>query len=102
MRQRLGLAAALLGDPELLVLDEPANGLDPAGIAWLRGFLHRFAADGRTVLISSHVLAEVAQTIQTPLIINGGRLVGELQLDRLQDRARSLEAAYLELTGALA
>ena len=101
MRQRLGLAAALLGDPELLVLDEPANGLDPAGIAWLRGFLHRFAAAGRTVLISSHGLAEVAQTIQTPLIINGGRLVGELQLDRLQDRARSLEAAYLELTGAL-
>jgi ABC-2 type transport system ATP-binding protein len=102
MRQRLGLAAALLGDPELLVLDEPANGLDPAGIAWLRGFLHRFAADGRTVLISSHVLAEVAQTVQTALIINDGRLVGELQLDQLQEGARSLETAYLELTGALA
>jgi ABC-2 type transport system ATP-binding protein len=101
MRQRLGLAAALLGDPDLLVLDEPANGLDPAGIAWLRGFLHRFAADGRTVLISSHVLAEVAQTVQTALIINGGRLVGTLELDQLQDRARSLEAAYLELTGSL-
>ena len=101
MRQRLGLAAALLGDPELLVLDEPANGLDPAGIAWLRGFLHRFAADGRTVLISSHVLAEVAQTVQAALIINGGRLVGELELDQLQDGARSLETAYLELTGAL-
>jgi ABC-2 type transport system ATP-binding protein len=101
MRQRLGLAAALLGDPELLVLDEPANGLDPAGIAWLRGFLHRFAADARTVLISSHVLAEVAQTVHTALIINGGRLVGELQLDQLQDGARSLEAAYLDLTGAL-
>jgi ABC-2 type transport system ATP-binding protein len=100
MRQRLGLAAALLGDPELLVLDEPANGLDPAGIAWLRGFLHRFAADGRTVLISSHVLAEVAQTVQTALIINGGRLVGELELDQLQGGARSLETAYLELTGA--
>jgi ABC-2 type transport system ATP-binding protein len=102
MRQRLGLAAALLGDPELLVLDEPTNGLDPAGIAWLRGFLHRFAADGRTVLISSHVLAEVAQTVQAALIINGGRLVGELELDQLQDGARSLETAYLELTGALA
>jgi ABC-2 type transport system ATP-binding protein len=101
MRPRLGLAAALLGDPELLVLDEPANGLDPAGIAWLRRFLHRFAADGRTVLISSHVLAEVAQTVQTALIINGGRLVGELQLDQLSDGARSLETAYLELTGAL-
>jgi ABC-2 type transport system ATP-binding protein len=102
MRQRLGLAAALLGDPELLVLDEPANGLDPAGIAWLRGFLHHFAAGGRTVLISSHVLAEVAQTVQTALIINEGRLVGQLELDQLQDRARSLETAYLELTGALA
>lgn len=101
MRQQLGLAAALLGDPELLVLDEPANGLDPAGIAWLRGFLHRFAADGRTVLISSHVLAEVAQTVQRALIINGGRLVGKLELDQLQDGARSLETAYLELTGAL-
>jgi ABC-2 type transport system ATP-binding protein len=101
MRQRLGLAAALLGEPELLVLDEPANGLDPAGIAWLRGFLHRFAADGRTVLISSHVLAEVAQTVQTALIINRGRLVGELELDQLQDGARSLETAYLKLTGAL-
>ena len=102
MRQRLGLAAALLGDPELVVLDEPANGLDPAGIAWLRGFLHHFAAGGRTVLISSHVLAEVAQTVQTALIINDGQLVGQLELDQLHDRARSLEAAYLELTGALA
>lgn len=100
MRHRLGLAAALLGDPELLILDEPANGLDPAGIAWLRGFLHRFAGDGRTVLISSHVLAEVAQTVQMALIISGGRLVGELQLNQLQDGARSLESAYLELTGA--
>ena len=102
MRQRLGLAAAQLGDPELVVLDEPANGLDPAGIAWLRGFLHHFAAGGRTVLISSHVLAEVAQTVQTALIINDGQLVGQLELDQLHDRARSLEAAYLELTGALA
>ncbi len=101
MRQRLGLAAALLGDPELLLLDEPANGLDPAGIAWLRGFLHRLAADGRTVLISSHVLAEVAQTVQRAMIISGGRLAGTLELDSLEDGARSLEAAYLELTEAL-
>jgi ABC-2 type transport system ATP-binding protein len=101
MRQRLGLAAALLGDPELLLLDEPANGLDPAGVHWLRGFLHRLAADGRTVLISSHVLAEVAQTVQRALIISGGRLVGDVALDQLEDGARSLEATYLELTGAL-
>jgi ABC-2 type transport system ATP-binding protein len=101
MRQRLGLAAALLGDPELLLLDEPANGLDPAGVHWLRGFLHRLAGDGRTVLISSHVLAEVAQTVQRALIISGGRLAGTLELEELEDGARSLEAAYLELTGAL-
>lgn len=101
MRQRLGLAAALLGDPELLLLDEPANGLDPAGVHWVRGFLHRLAAEGRTVLISSHVLAEVAQTVQRAMIISGGRLAGILELDALEDGARSLEAAYLELTGAL-
>ena len=83
------------------MLDEPANGLDPAGIAWLRGFLHRLAADGRTVLVSSHVLAEVAQTVQRAMIISGGRLAGILELDELDDGARSLEAAYLALTGAL-
>ena len=101
MRQRLGLAAALFGDPELLLLDEPANGLDPAGVHWLRGFLHRLVADGRTVLISSHVLAEVAQTVQPALIMGGGRLVCDVALDQLADGARSLEATYLELTGAL-
>jgi ABC-2 type transport system ATP-binding protein len=70
MRQRLGLAGALLGDPELLLLDEPANGLDPAGVHWLRGFLRQFAEQGRTVLVSSHVLAEVAQTVEAALIID--------------------------------
>ena len=63
MRQRLGLAGALLGDPELLILDEPANGLDPEGVRWLRDFMRSFAADGKTVFVSSHVLAEVAQTV---------------------------------------
>jgi len=63
MRQRLGVAVALLGDPELLILDEPANGLDPEGVRWLRDFLRAFASEGRTVLVSSHVLAEVAQKI---------------------------------------
>ena len=75
MRQRLGLAAALLGDPELLILDEPANGLDPEGVRWLRGFMRGFAAEGKTVLVSSHVLAEVAQTVDQVVIINKGRLV---------------------------
>jgi ABC-2 type transport system ATP-binding protein len=75
MRQRLGLAAALLGDPEVLVLDEPANGLDPAGIRWLRDLLRSLAAQGRTILISSHVLAEVAQTVDRVVIIHRGRLI---------------------------
>jgi ABC-2 type transport system ATP-binding protein len=75
MRQRLGLATALLGDPEALVLDEPANGLDPAGIRWLRDLLRTLAAEGRTILVSSHVLAEVAQTADRVVIIHRGRLV---------------------------
>jgi len=75
MRQRLGLAAALLGNPDLLILDEPANGLDPEGVRWLRDFLRGFADDGKTVFVSSHVLAEVAQTVDDVIIINKGRLV---------------------------
>jgi ABC-2 type transport system ATP-binding protein len=98
MRQRLGLAGALLGDPELLVLDEPANGLDPAGVHWLRGFLRQFADARRTVLISSHVLAEVAQTVDSVLIMSRGRLVAERRIAQLPDPARSLEALYLKLT----
>src|SRR3954466_10457536 len=74
MRQRLGLAAALLGDPKVLVLDEPANGLDPQGIRWLRDFLRRLAGEGRAILVSSHVLAEVAQTADDVVVINRGRL----------------------------
>ena len=98
MRQRLGLAAALLGDPELLVLDEPANGLDPAGVHWLRTFLRRFAATGRTVLISSHVLAEVAQLVDQVVIIDRGRLAAIVRLDELTDRGATLEEAFLEPT----
>ena len=75
MRQRLALAAALLGDPGVLILDEPANGLDPEGIAWLRGTLRELAAEGRTVLVSSHVLSEVQQTVDDVVIIVQGRLV---------------------------
>ena len=75
MRQRLSLAYTLLGDPGVLVLDEPANGLDPEGIKWLRGFLRELAREGRTVLVSSHMLAEVQQTVSSLLIISHGRLV---------------------------
>jgi ABC-2 type transport system ATP-binding protein len=99
MRQRLGLAAALLGDPELLILDEPANGLDPAGVRWLRTFLQTFAAEGRTVLVSSHLLAEVAQTVDRVLIIDHGRLLASGGLDELTRNRQSLEDVYLELTG---
>jgi ABC-2 type transport system ATP-binding protein len=101
MRQRLGLAAALLGDPELLVLDEPANGLDPEGIRWLRDFLRAFAAEGRSVLVSSHVLAEVEQTVDRVVIIDHGRFVAESDLGELTARAagsvrvRSPQAAEL-------
>ncbi|MPZ61963.1 MAG: ATP-binding cassette domain-containing protein [Propionibacteriales bacterium] len=87
MRQRLGLAAALLGDPPVLVLDEPANGLDPAGIAWLRGFLRDLAGEGRTVLISSHVLSEVQQTVEDVLILANGRLIRQGLLHDLEDPA---------------
>jgi ABC-2 type transport system ATP-binding protein len=80
MRQRLGLAAALLGDPEVLVLDEPANGLDPAGIRWLRDLLRSLAAEGRTILVSSHVLAEVAQTVDRVVIIHRGRLIQQASI----------------------
>ncbi len=75
MRQRLGLAGALLADPRVLLLDEPANGLDPEGIAWLRGFLRHLAGQGRTILVSSHVLSEVQQTVDDVVIIARGRLV---------------------------
>jgi ABC-2 type transport system ATP-binding protein len=105
MRQRLGLAAALLGDSELLILDEPANGLDPEGVRWLRDFLRRLASEGRTVLISSHVLAEVAQTVDQVLIISRGRLVIESPLAELTARAggavRVRSADPRRLTAAL-
>ena len=98
MRQRLGLAAALLGAPELLVLDEPANGLDPEGVRWLRDFLRAFAMRGGTVLVSSHHLAEVAQTVDRVVIIDRGRLVAESTLEELGTEPSSLENAFLELT----
>ena len=87
MRQRLSLAGALLGDPRALVLDEPANGLDPQGIRWLRDFLRARAAEGRTVLISSHVLAEVAQTVDEVVVISRGRLAAQGSLEELTGTA---------------
>jgi len=87
MRQRLGLAAGLLGDPEVLVLDEPANGLDPQGIRWLRDLLRSLAAEGRTVLISSHVLAEIAQTVDNVVIIHRGRLVQQASMAEVEAMA---------------
>src|SRR3954447_13629035 len=87
MRQRLGLAAALLGEPSVLILDEPANGLDPEGVHWLRGFLRDQAAAGTTVLVSSHLLAEVAQTVDHVVILDHGRLVTSASLAELTARA---------------
>jgi ABC-2 type transport system ATP-binding protein len=102
MRQRLGLAGALLGDPEVLILDEPANGLDPTGVHWLRNFIRRFADHAGTVLISSHILAEVAQTVDQVVIIDHGRLLAATRLDELTGRGETLEDIYLELTAGQA
>ena len=90
MRQRLGLATALVGDPPVLVLDEPSNGLDPAGIAWLRGFLKRLAGEGRTLLVSSHALTEVQQIADRVVIIDKGRLVHDGRLEELTAGGRVL------------
>jgi len=90
MRQRLALGAALLGDPSVLLLDEPANGLDPGGIAWLRGFLRYLAEQGRTVVISSHVLTEVQQTVDDVVIVAAGRLVRQAPLTELEGAATVL------------
>jgi ABC-2 type transport system ATP-binding protein len=101
MRQRLALAAALLGEPGAVVLDEPANGLDPHGVHWLRGLIRGLAAEGRTVFVSSHLLAELAQTIDDVVIIAHGRLVTHEPMTALLARANggSLEDVYLNLTG---
>lgn len=101
MRQRLALATALLGDPPVLVLDEPANGLDPQGIAWLRGLLRQYASDGRTVLFSSHALAEVEQLADQVVIVSAGRLAGQGTVAELAAGADSparLEEVFLRLT----
>jgi ABC-2 type transport system ATP-binding protein len=97
MRQRLGLATALLADPHVLILDEPANGLDPEGVRWLRDLIRGLAADGAAVLVSSHLLAEVAQTVDEVIIINSGRLVAQSPIGELT-AGGALEDVFLGLT----
>jgi ABC-2 type transport system ATP-binding protein len=100
MRQRLGLAAALLGDPGVLVLDEPVNGLDPQGVCWIRDLLRRLAAEGRTVLVASHLMSEMELTADRLIIIGRGRLLADATVDELVGGlgSASLEDAYLRLT----
>jgi ABC-2 type transport system ATP-binding protein len=102
MRQRLGIAAALLGDPAVVILDEPANGLDPEGIIWIRGTLRRLAAEGRTVLVSSHLMAETAEFADHLVVLGGGRLLADLPIGDLlaergtpRTRVRTLDADRL-------
>ena len=98
MRQRLGLAAALLGDPRVLLLDEPANGLDPAGIAWLRGLLRSLADEGRTVIVASHVLSEVAQIADHVVIVSAGQVRFAGPMGEIGPANGALESAFLKLT----
>jgi ABC-2 type transport system ATP-binding protein len=98
MRQRLSLATALLGDPRVLVLDEPSNGLDPAGIAWLRGFLRDFATGGGAVLISSHLLNDLEHSIDDVVLIDRGQVSWTGALGELLATSPSLEGAFLHLT----
>jgi ABC-2 type transport system ATP-binding protein len=96
MKQRLCLAGALLGDPKVLILDEPANGLDPVGIAWLRGFLRELANKGKTIFVSSHQLAEMQSTVDDVIIINNGQLMAQGSLKEVIG-AGTLEEAFLKL-----
>jgi ABC-2 type transport system ATP-binding protein len=98
MAQRLGIAAALLGDPAVLLLDEPVNGLDPEGIRWVRDLLRSLAAEGRTVFVSSHLIGEVARTADHVVVIEGGRLLADTSVAELSARSASLEDAFFELT----
>ena len=98
MKQRLSLAASLLGDPDILVLDEPANGLDPIGIAWLRDFLRNLADQGKTILVSSHQLAELQHTVDDVIILNQGKLIASGNAKEIM-AGQSLEEAFLRLIG---
>lgn len=98
MKQRLGIAASLLGEPGVLVLDEPVNGLDPEGIRSIRRFLRRYASEGNTVLLSSHLMSEVAETVDDVVIINKGRVVSAGPLSQITEGFKSLEDAFFALT----
>jgi ABC-2 type transport system ATP-binding protein len=98
MSRRLGLAAALLGDPPVLILDEPVNGLDPAGIRWIRAFLRDSAAEGRTVLLSSHLMGELAETADDVVIIDRGTVVADGTLAEVVGEHATLEDAFLART----
>jgi ABC-2 type transport system ATP-binding protein len=100
MAQRLGLAAALLGDPGVLLLDEPLNGLDPEGIRWLRDLLQRLSAQGRVVLVSSHLINEMAVTADRLVVIGHGRLLAETTVAELSAQSGSLEDAFLSMTAS--
>jgi ABC-2 type transport system ATP-binding protein len=101
MAQRLGIATALLGDPEVLMLDEPVNGLDPEGIRWLRTLLRSLAAEGRTVFVSSHLISEMALTADDLIVIGQGRLLAQTTVAELSARANSLEEAFLAMTSGV-
>lgn len=98
MGQRLGIAAALLGDPEILVLDEPVNGLDPDGIRWVRHFLRDHAAAGRTVLLSSHLMTEMSNTADDLVILNRGKVVAQGSLTEITSGHPTLETAFFAIT----
>jgi ABC-2 type transport system ATP-binding protein len=102
MAQRLGIAAALLGDPPVLLLDEPVNGLDPAGIHWIRDLLRSLAAQGRVVFVSSHLISEMALMADRLVVIGQGRLLADTSVAEMSAGAPSLEAAFLAMTEASA
>ncbi|WP_250031366.1 ABC transporter ATP-binding protein [Paractinoplanes maris] len=98
MSQRLGMAAALLGDPAVLLLDEPVNGLDPEGVRWIRNLLKSLAAQGRTVFVSSHLISEMALTAERLVVIGRGRLLADTTVAELSAGSASLEDAFFRLT----